>query len=509
MVMSSESKSGRERTMTGRENWKTTKKERLFYSMGFSSGVGESFMLQLNLTTYLLMLGIPLSVSALVLMIMKVIDAADDVLFGWLIDRIHPGRNQRLKKYLGSGKYIPWLRMLFFVMPLAVILLYHIPESWSVTGKCIWFCVFYLLAELGYTILDVPMQSLLMTMTDEASERDSMISQRTILQYVLAVVLSYGNTLCLSRYVGLSIGTTTLLFCSVLLFSMIPMLFGVREHMILDRAGVNTDHAEEDAQKREESEAMPLWESLKTLFLNRNLIVNYSGQIIAGCLATGSAAGIFGAYYLWGNELVSFITTLPAVIILLLTLVIARKLVEKYDKHRFRMVMLPVSMVIDALIFFTGHNNLALYITLVILSMIPAGLAAGSSQYLTPECIEYGKFKTGKDSTGIQFAFVSFAAKLPNAIAGSLGLWVLDLFGWQTISAESFAEVVELGIQQSPRAIEGLWFITSGMPVIGSVLAYLCYLFYNLTSKDAAIMAKCNNGEISREEAEALLSKQY
>jgi len=37
----------------------------------------------------------------------------------------------------------------------------------------------------------------------------------------------------------------------------------------------------------------------------------------------------------------------------------------------------------------------------------------------------------------------------------------------------------------------------------------LLYAFYNLTDKDAALMAQCNAGVITREECEAQLSKKY
>ena len=142
---------------------------------------------------------------------------------------------------------------------------------------------------------------------------------------------------------------------------------------------------------------------------------------------------------------------------------------------------------------------------LMTLSAIPAGIAGVAGNFLVPECIEYGKYVTRKDCTGIQFAFTTFAYKIPSAVAGSLGLWVLDLYGWKTVTAVSFAEIAAQNVQQSAEAIQGLWVITAGLPLVGSILAYICYLFDNLRSKDAQIMARCNCGEISREEAESML----
>ena len=47
------------------------------------------------------------------------------------------------------------------------------------------------------------------------------------------------------------------------------------------------------------------------------------------------------------------------------------------------------------------------------------------------------------------------------------------------------------------------------VPVIGMVISTFFYLGYKLNDKDVQIMAKCNSGEITREEAEALLSRKY
>ena len=91
----------------------------------------------------------------------------------------------------------------------------------------------------------------------------------------------------------------------------------------------------------------------------------------------------------------------------------------------------------------------------------------------------------------------------------ALALLVLGLFGWQAVEAENFAELVEKNVSQSDGALNGLWIVYALIPVIGMVISTVFYLFYKLNDKDVQIMAKCNSGEISREEAESLLSRKY
>ena len=78
------------------------------------------------------------------------------------------------------------------------------------------------------------------------------------------------------------------------------------------------------------------------------------------------------------------------------------------------------------------------------------------------------------------------------------------------IGPEIMAEALKaLNIQQSAGALEGLWIVYALVPVIGMIISTFFYLGYKLNDKDVQIMARCNAGEITREEAEALLSRKY
>ena len=99
--------------------------------------------------------------------------------------------------------------------------------------------------------------------------------------------------------------------------------------------------------------------------------------------------------------------------------------------------------------------------------------------------------------------------KITGAVSSSLALFLLGLFGWISVEAESFEELAAMNIQQSAGALQGLWIVYALIPVIGMILSAFCYLGYKLNDRDVQIMAKCNAGELSRAEAEAALSRQY
>ena len=107
-------------------------------------------------------------------------------------------------------------------------------------------------------------------------------------------------------------------------------------------------------------------------------------------------------------------------------------------------------------------------------------------------------------------------------MAGCEAAWVLANTGYSVTLCEmkpqkyspahhssDFAELEALGVQQSAQALNGLWIVYALIPTIGLAVAGVFYLFYKLNDKDVQIMAKCNAGEITREEAESLLSRKY
>ena len=125
------------------------------------------------------------------------------------------------------------------------------------------------------------------------------------------------------------------------------------------------------------------------------------------------------------------------------------------------------------------------------------------------DCAEYGQYKSGISAKGITFAIQTFSVKITGAISSSLALALLGLFHCVTVEAESFAQLEAMGVQQSAAGLQGLWIVYALVPVIGMMISTVFYLFYKLNDKDVQIMAKCNSGEITREEAEAQLSRKY
>ena len=77
-----------------------------------------------------------------------------------------------------------------------------------------------------------------------------------------------------------------------------------------------------------------------------------------------------------------------------------------------------------------------------------------------------------------------------------------------SLSAVGFVEGE--GAIQPAGVAEGVWALFCLLPAVGFALALaILLLFYRLRSDDVQVMSRFNNGEISKEEAEAALAKRY
>ena len=173
----------------------TTPRERVSYWTYF---IGQNIYYNITaafISTYLAMQGISLAKVAMVLLIVKVWDAVNDPIFGFLFDKI---------KFKNGQKSLPWLRVAVALIPVVTIILFAIPSGLGEAGKLWWFGIAYVLWDTVYTLTDVPAYSMLTTMTANLQERTKLLSVNRV--YSGAGVLIYGVVLpiLISEQVGLS-----------------------------------------------------------------------------------------------------------------------------------------------------------------------------------------------------------------------------------------------------------------------------------------------------------------
>ena len=108
---------GKTEQKVSQEGWRTTKKERRRYIIGDLGRTLEGYIVTAMMSTFMIFQGINMTAIAGAMLIVKIIDAFDDVIFGYLVDRIHITKWKVFKKVTGEGKYLPWYRLTFSCFP--------------------------------------------------------------------------------------------------------------------------------------------------------------------------------------------------------------------------------------------------------------------------------------------------------------------------------------------------------------------------------------------------------
>ena len=463
----------------------TTKKERLSYWTYF---VGQNVYYNITaafISTYLAMQGINLAKVAIVLLIVKIWDAINDPIFGYIFDKV---------RFKNGQKSLPWLRIATALIPVVTIVLFAIPSGMSETAKLVWFGLAYLAWDTVYTLTDVPAYAMLNTMTDNLEERNLLLSVNRIFSGVGILLYGIVLPLLISESVGMS---ATMAIAIMSIFSAITMI------------PLSVNCKERNYKPEEEDENFSPRQMFTYLGKNKYLLTYYAGYMATDALKTSGAVTLFVCFYLFGNSLYSIVLNLLGMVPGVFAAMLMPTILKKLDKFKTLFWCNIVNIILGLLIYFLGYENQTLFMVLTCIRTVPMSLVGILAFMFTPDCAEYGQYKSGISAKGITFAIQTFSVKLTGAVSSSLALFLLGCFSWISVEAESFEQLAAMGIQQSAFALNGLWIVFALVPVIGMIISTFFYLGYKLNDKDVQIMAKCNSGEITREEAEKLLSRKY
>lgn len=465
--------------------WETKPAERKGYYLYFAGQNAIYFLLANYLTTYLMFLGINPAKTAVVMLIVKIWDAVNDAIFGVIFDSV---------KFKSGKKYLPWLKISTFLTPIATFLLFAIPRSVGETTKLLWFAVAYVIWDTVYTLCDVPIYGAITSMTRNIDERSSMLSYKSIWAGVGIAFITVAGTVLVSEHVGASytvVGAATAVFAFA---TMLPVLKTLQER-----------------HQPEEEESFTLTRMFKYLFQNKYLLIYYFGYFFYSAANISAALNLFVSYYLFNDTLFSLIVSACGTVPSLIFSLLVPSMLRKIDKMKLYRICCVLMVLLSLVMWIAGYSNLILHIVLYVLRSVPLAIIGVIMFIFTPDCAEYGKYKSGIEAKGITFAIQTFMVKLTAAISGAMGMFILGLksTGWVTVEVQSFEELQQLGVRQSQHALDVLWFSYAMIPAIGCAIAYIIWRFYKLNDKDVQIMTDCNAGKITREEAEKALSRKY
>lgn len=466
--------------------WETTPGERKSYYLYFAGQNAIYFLLANYLTTYLAFCGVNLVKAGGVMLAVKIWDAVNDALFGVIFDSV---------KFKSGKKYLPWLKVSSLLIPATTILLFCIPKGSGEMVKLAWFAVAYILWDTAYTLCDVPIYGAITAMTRNIEERSSMLSYKSIWAGVGIAFITVAGSVLPSEHVGLSWSWVAVATAVFAFATMIP---------------VNKTLQERHAPSPED-ENFTIRRMFSYLFNNKYLLIYYIGYFFYSAANISGALNLLVSYYLFNDTLFSLVVSACGTVPSLIFSLLVPSMLKKIDKMKLYKLCAVLMVVLSLVMWLVGYKSIILHIVLYVIRSVPLSIIGVVMFIFTPDCAEYGKYKTGIEAKGITFAIQTFMVKLTAAISSALVLFILGLksTGWINVEADSFDALEKLNVIQPQHALNVLWFSYAMIPAIGCLIALVIWNFYKLNDKDVQVMADCNAGKITKEESEKALSRKY
>lgn len=458
--------------MSEKKGFMTSKKERFAYCLFF---LGQNILWGYAgyIETFLTDIGIAAGTAAVLLLFPKLWDAINDMLFGYVIDRV---------TFKNGQKFIPWVRIGVSAIGITTVALFAIPESATTGVKIAWFMIAYILFDISYTILDAPAFAVTTVMTSNVQERTSIIAGGSLWGMVGGVVAALVVP-TLRPILGWSLGCVVFVVVAVVM--MMPMLFNVKER-----------HCETAI-----AETNPGFkEIIHYLKHNKYLFVVLIAMLILGISSLEQKMAIYMGRICLGQENMATLVGAGVSIAVITVAIIVPKLSKKYDKFYLLCGGLGFTVVMNIVAYFVGYDNFVLALIMTMLKCTGLGFWQVVIYMLIADTVEYGTYKTGTRAAGISFSLQTFTAKLKNGLIGTVILSSLALVGF--VEGEN--------VVQPAGVADGVWALFCFLPAVGYAIALIIlFSFYKLRSNDVQVMSMYNNGQMSRDEAESKLAEKY
>jgi sugar (glycoside-pentoside-hexuronide) transporter len=452
---------------TGSGAYVTTLFERMSYGVYFTGQNIFYNLLGMYILIYFTDIEIAVSAVAVLLLVVKIWDAVNDPIFGALVDKLK----------FKSGKFLPWLRISLVLIPATTILMFAMSPEMSSGLKIAWAAIAYMLWDTAYTFCDVPIYGVVTIMTNRLDERTSLMSTGRIFAGV-GVILASAIPPILHSAMDSWLWPVAIM-SAVGFLTMIPACVTVKE-----RARSNTDGKD-----------VSIKDMLLCVRNNKYMLIFFSSFLMLASVSIAGALGVHIARYILGSESYSAILALAGFAPSAVFAVLMPKIIRKVDKYKLYAGGLAFFIVASVIACFVPYNNLAMYFVMFALRALPSGIVSLLQFMFTPDCVEYGKYKTGIDASGITFSVQTFSAKITGAISTALAALALTVIGF--VEGENAA--------QNAAFPEKLYLATLIIPAIGAAVALVILRFYKLRDKDVQVLSDCNAGLISKEDAERLL----
>ncbi len=411
-------------------------------------------------------LGVNVSVVAILILIAKIVSAVADPIVGNLVDRSH--------SKLGKFKSM----IVYSIVPLLLftaVIFIDVPFKSNQTATYVWIFVTYLIWSIAMTMGDVPSQGIASVLTPNPTERTNVVSiSNTFKQVGFSACVVIVPIVCLiipggsqvfgfegdtdtpmiaSEYLGTAI-LTAVLGCA--LFALIPLINKERV------SNVST----------EKTTAKDMINALKNNKPFMLVIISYFlgfGRQMAMGIQVQAATVILGSQNL--VAVLGIVTAVGSMI----SMALCPLLIKKLNEKNAYILLSVYGFAASIFSFVVGHfwfkspDNMVLTV-LFYASLFLIGLQFGAvtlmPMIMTADAVDYYEYETGKRMEGACYSILTLTIKVCLALGTAVGLIFVQKSGYyKSLSTGAFTTGTKDIIFFAYTALPGILALLSVIPM--------------------------------------------
>ena len=433
--------------------------KRFLYRQRFGYGMGDFAcnLIWQVISLYLLyfytdVMGLAPAAIAAMFIVCRIIDAITDVLVGFAIDKTK-------SKW---GKSRPWF--LFGAIPFAVsaFLAFSVPDI-SPNGKLIYAYATYIFLSFMYTVVNIPLASILPAMTDDVNERTVLATWRKFFAFLGSTIVS-ATAFTMVQLVGK--GNEALGFCIVMgIFGIVGYLcFFLTFALVREN---NLPETEKQATLKET--ALSLARNTPWKLFALNILFMWTGYFIQS-----SALIYYYKYYIGSTTLSSLVATIMTMVPMAANLTVPF-LAKRCGKRNLYSSAAAVQFM-GLLVIMAADLNTRLIVVGAVISACGYGIKESIYFSMQADPVDYGEWKTGIQAAGTLSSINGFLGKVAQAIAGGISGFLL---AWGAYDEGAATQTMD-----TLFAIKSMYLY---IPMILLVLSIITMSFYKLDRQFADI----------------------
>ena len=448
--------------------------------MGFTNQGAASFMsmmFMIYLTDYAGIGALGATLGTVLLLAGRIVDAVDDPLQAWIMDRARPTK---------LGKYKPFVILSILLTTIAIVCLYSLPAGVAEQPVIvvIWVAVFYLLYDIGSSFFaDVPLKQ---TLTVDPRIRAKHISIPGA--FAMMVSVPFAFFVALVEVLNRSVNNMHTSFAIVTWIAMgllfVLSIWGIS--MVKEgRHEIDTDN---DAK-------FSLRDIVAVFRVNKPLMIQQAAFLFIGFISFLLYSTT--TYYIrWAYcadlttgavdsakfGLMTIVMGMMQMLPYILGLFIAQKGIRmvKGDPIKLLKYVLCLLIVCGVGMFVCNllgllASNYILFFALIGIMTAALGMLSVPQNLLMMESMDYGLYKTGKESNAMCNAIAKFLNKAQQGISSAAVGGILIAIGY-AVDSETDTFIGDLS--QIPTMLDYFILITGLVPAVLAVIAILILRFY-------------------------------